>query len=122
LEQRIETQLSILTEIQEYFRRRADVELDYAKNLDNLHKQIGQKHRAQKARFVFFFKKSNSFSKLHFLTDEKLGSFNRSINYGILSFKILVLMLNIIPSCLMYAENICMINLTKLLMILGECL
>jgi SLIT-ROBO Rho GTPase activating protein len=50
LEQRIETQLSILTEIQEYFRRRADVELDYAKNLDNLHKQIGQKHRAQKAK------------------------------------------------------------------------
>jgi SLIT-ROBO Rho GTPase activating protein len=53
LEQRIETQLSILTEVQEYFRRRADVELDYAKNLDNLHKQIGQKHRAQKARLAF---------------------------------------------------------------------
>ena len=50
LEQRIETQLTILAEIQEYFRRRADVELDYAKNLDNLHKQIGQRHRAQKAR------------------------------------------------------------------------
>ncbi|UJR37747.1 hypothetical protein I4U23_030441 [Adineta vaga] len=50
LEQRIETQLAILAEIQEYFKRRADVELDYAKNLDNLHKQVGQKHRAQKAR------------------------------------------------------------------------
>ncbi|CAF1005375.1 unnamed protein product [Adineta steineri] len=50
LEQRIDTQLSILAEIQEYFRRRADVELDYAKNLDNLHRQIGQKHRAQKAK------------------------------------------------------------------------
>ncbi|UJR08493.1 hypothetical protein I4U23_012759 [Adineta vaga] len=50
LEQRIETQLAVLAEIQEYFRRRADVELDYAKNLDNLHKQIGQRHRAQKAR------------------------------------------------------------------------
>ncbi|CAF4073687.1 unnamed protein product, partial [Rotaria magnacalcarata] len=50
LEQRIDTQLSILAEIQEYFKRRADVELDYAKNLDNLHKQIGQKHRTQKAR------------------------------------------------------------------------
>jgi SLIT-ROBO Rho GTPase activating protein len=50
LEQRIETQLTILAEIQEYFKRRADVELDYAKNLDNLHKQTGQKHRAQKAR------------------------------------------------------------------------
>ena len=56
LEQRIETQLAILAEIQEYFRRRADVELDYAKNLDNLHKQIGQKHRAQKQRFVVFSK------------------------------------------------------------------
>ena len=41
MEQRIETQLSILSEIQEYFRRRADVELEYAKNLDYLHKQIG---------------------------------------------------------------------------------
>jgi SLIT-ROBO Rho GTPase activating protein len=50
LDQRIDTQLSILTEIQEYFRRRAEVELEYAKNLDNLHKQIGQKHRAQKAK------------------------------------------------------------------------
>ncbi|CAF4444920.1 unnamed protein product, partial [Rotaria sp. Silwood2] len=50
LEQRIETQLSILSEVQEYFRRRSDVEFDYAKNLDNLHKQIGQRHRAQKAR------------------------------------------------------------------------
>lgn len=50
LEQRIDTQLAILAEIQEYFKRRADVELDYAKNLDNLHKQIGQKHRTQKAR------------------------------------------------------------------------
>ncbi|CAF0862814.1 unnamed protein product [Rotaria sordida] len=50
LEQRIDTQLSILAEIQEYFKRRADVELDYAKNLDNLHKQINQKSRTQKAR------------------------------------------------------------------------
>lgn len=50
LEQRIDTQLAILAEIQEYFKRRADVELDYAKNLDNLHKQIGQKYRTQKAR------------------------------------------------------------------------
>lgn len=55
MEQRIETQLSILTEVQEYFRRRADVELEYAKNLDNLHKQIGQKHRAQKARLILLF-------------------------------------------------------------------
>lgn len=50
LEQRIETQLSILSEIQEYFKRRADVELEYAKNLDNMHKHITQKHRTQKAR------------------------------------------------------------------------
>lgn len=50
LEQRIETQLTILAEIQEYFRRRADVELDYAKNLDNLHKQTAQQKRAPKGR------------------------------------------------------------------------
>ena len=50
LEQRIDTQLLILAEIQEYFKRRAEVELDYAKNLDNIHRQIGQKHRTQKAR------------------------------------------------------------------------
>ncbi len=61
LEQRIETQLAILAEIQEYFRRRADVELDYAKNLDNLHKQIGQKHRAQKARLINFSSKKKIF-------------------------------------------------------------
>jgi len=66
LEQRIETQISIVTEIQEYFRRRADVELDYAKNLDNLHKQISQKHRAQKARLIFLCFEKFLFSNLSF--------------------------------------------------------
>ncbi|CAF1053574.1 unnamed protein product, partial [Didymodactylos carnosus] len=50
LEQRLEVQLSILSDIQDYFKRRAEVELDYAKNLDNLHKQTYQRHKAQKAR------------------------------------------------------------------------
>ncbi|CAF1447627.1 unnamed protein product, partial [Didymodactylos carnosus] len=50
LEQRLETQLSIVSDIQDYFKRRAEVELDYAKNLDNLYKQTYQRHKAQKAR------------------------------------------------------------------------
>lgn len=67
LEQRIETQLSILAEIQEYFRRRADVEIDYAKNLDNLHRSIGQKHRAQKARLIILNRKKEELFKNHVL-------------------------------------------------------
>ena len=50
LEQRLDTQRAIVIEIREYFQRRAEVELEYAKSLDNLQKQIGQRHRTQKAR------------------------------------------------------------------------
>ncbi len=113
MEQRIETQLAILAEIQEYFRRRADVELDYAKNLDNLYKQINQKHRAQKARLEFFFNKKNESFLNFILIDEKLGALTRSAIFGIQLFKTLVLMLNIIQLCLMFVENICLINLMK---------
>jgi hypothetical protein len=88
LEQRIDTQLSIVSEIQEYFRRRADVELDYAKTLDNLHKQIGQKHRTQKAKQVNGYRRqSTKHVHLSLCVDETIGFINRSISFGIRSCK-----------------------------------
>ncbi|XP_076469342.1 SLIT-ROBO Rho GTPase-activating protein 1-like [Babylonia areolata] len=48
LDVKLETEVSIVGELQEFFRRRAEVELDYARNLDKLVKQMITRHRAEK--------------------------------------------------------------------------
>lgn len=50
LDLRIETQVAIVQELQDYFRRRAEVELDYSKSLDKLGKSIQQRHKEQKQK------------------------------------------------------------------------
>ena len=120
LEQRIETQLVILAEIQEYFRRRADVELDYAKNLDNLHKQVGQKHRTQKSRFVLD-RSLRGNEPLSIFTGVKRGSFNPSTNYGTRSFRTHERMSNITRSCRTFAASTCSISSMKSRTTHGAC-
>ena len=50
LDTRMEAQVSIVAELQDFFRRRAEVEMDYSKNLDKLWKtlQLRQKEQKQK--------------------------------------------------------------------------
>merc|ERR1712071_189033 len=50
LDYRMETQISVVGELQDFFRRRAEVELDYSKNLDKLSKSLFQRHKEQKQK------------------------------------------------------------------------
>ena len=52
LDYRVETQISVVGELQDFFRRRAEVELDYSKNLDKLSKSLLVRHREQKQKYV----------------------------------------------------------------------
>uniref|UniRef100_A0A1B6DN07 SLIT-ROBO Rho GTPase-activating protein 1 n=1 Tax=Clastoptera arizonana TaxID=38151 RepID=A0A1B6DN07_9HEMI len=50
LDVRMETQVAVVAELQDYFRRRAEVELDYSKNLDKLAKSLQLRHKEQKQK------------------------------------------------------------------------
>lgn len=52
LDDRKEQQTAIIGELQEYFRRRADVENEYSKSLDRLAKNLSQKQKAEKQRLA----------------------------------------------------------------------
>jgi len=46
----MESQVAVVSELQDYFRRRAEVELDYSKNLDKLAKSLQLRHKEQKQK------------------------------------------------------------------------
>ncbi|KAK0051905.1 SLIT-ROBO Rho GTPase-activating protein 1-like isoform X5, partial [Biomphalaria pfeifferi] len=48
LEIKLDTEVSIVTELQEFFKRRAEVEMEYSRNLDKLVKNMIARHRAEK--------------------------------------------------------------------------
>ncbi|CAG9864812.1 unnamed protein product [Phyllotreta striolata] len=50
LDVRMEQQVSLLTEIQDFFRKRGELELDYSKNLDKLAKTLLLRHKEQKQK------------------------------------------------------------------------
>ncbi|XP_050497536.1 SLIT-ROBO Rho GTPase-activating protein 1-like isoform X1 [Diabrotica virgifera virgifera] len=50
LDVRMEAQVAVLTEIQDFFRRRGELELDYSKNLDKLAKTLHFRHKEQKQK------------------------------------------------------------------------
>ncbi|XP_046387653.1 SLIT-ROBO Rho GTPase-activating protein 1-like isoform X2 [Ischnura elegans] len=50
LDLRMETQVAIVGELQDYFRRRAEVELDYSKNLDKLARTLQLRHKEQRQK------------------------------------------------------------------------
>ncbi|XP_039277865.1 SLIT-ROBO Rho GTPase-activating protein 1 isoform X2 [Nilaparvata lugens] len=50
LDVRMETQVAVVGELQDFFRRRAEVELDYSKNLDKLAKSLQLRHKEQKQK------------------------------------------------------------------------
>lgn len=50
LDLRMEAQVALVTELQDFFRRRGELELDYSKNLDKLAKSIQLRHREQKQK------------------------------------------------------------------------
>ncbi|XP_054277827.1 SLIT-ROBO Rho GTPase-activating protein 1-like isoform X3 [Macrosteles quadrilineatus] len=50
LDGRMETQVALVAELQDFFRKRAEVELDYSKNLDKLAKNLSLRHKEQKQK------------------------------------------------------------------------
>uniref|UniRef100_A0A915J2E3 Uncharacterized protein n=1 Tax=Romanomermis culicivorax TaxID=13658 RepID=A0A915J2E3_ROMCU len=50
LEQRTECQSSLLNELQDFYKRRADIEVDYSKNLDKLNKHLLAKQKADRQK------------------------------------------------------------------------
>ncbi|XP_035212745.1 SLIT-ROBO Rho GTPase-activating protein 1-like isoform X2 [Stegodyphus dumicola] len=50
LDVRVETQVSLVSEIQDYFRRRAEVELEYSKSLEKLAKGLVLRHKTEKQK------------------------------------------------------------------------
>ncbi|KAH9512475.1 SLIT-ROBO Rho GTPase-activating protein 3 [Bulinus truncatus] len=50
LEIKLDTEVSIVTELQEFFKRRAEVEMEYSRNLDKLVKTMIARHRAEKQK------------------------------------------------------------------------
>ncbi|XP_063238687.1 SLIT-ROBO Rho GTPase-activating protein 1-like isoform X2 [Bacillus rossius redtenbacheri] len=50
LDVRMEAQVALVAELQDYFRRRAEVELDYSKNLDKLAKSLQLRHKEQRQK------------------------------------------------------------------------
>ncbi|EEB12153.1 SLIT-ROBO Rho GTPase-activating protein, putative [Pediculus humanus corporis] len=50
LDVRMEAQVALVAELQDYFRKRAELELDYSKNLDKLAKSLQLRHKEQKQK------------------------------------------------------------------------
>lgn len=65
-------QLHLLHELQDFYRRRAEVESEYGRNMEKLVKQTMTKHRNEKQKYTL--------SNLNFYkVTEQLNSFNCSI-------------------------------------------
>lgn len=50
LDVRVESQISLIQELQEFYRRRGEVELDYSKSLEKLAKNLQLRHKEQKQK------------------------------------------------------------------------
>lgn len=50
LDVRMESQVSLIQELQDFFRRRGEAELDYSRSLDKLAKGIQLRHKEQKQK------------------------------------------------------------------------
>ncbi|KAK0164497.1 hypothetical protein PV328_003119 [Microctonus aethiopoides] len=50
LDVRMESQVALVAELQDFFRRRAELELDYSKSLDKMAKSIQMRHKEQKQK------------------------------------------------------------------------
>jgi len=50
LEIRTEAQTSLLAELQDFYKKRADIEADYSKSLEKFSKQLGAKQKADKQK------------------------------------------------------------------------
>ncbi|KRY12040.1 SLIT-ROBO Rho GTPase-activating protein 1 [Trichinella patagoniensis] len=79
LDGRTESQLMLLLELQDYCRKRAEIETDYSKNLDKLHRQIVSRHKTEKQKRENWAQFSSYNMWKMFVEDTKIESRNRSV-------------------------------------------
>lgn len=53
LDVRMEAQVALVAELQDFFRKRAELELDYSKSLDKMARSIQLRHKEQKQKYIF---------------------------------------------------------------------
>lgn len=56
LEQRLDTQIAILFELQDFFKKRAEVEMQYSRDLDKLVKQVYTRHKSERTKYREIFR------------------------------------------------------------------
>jgi len=55
LDQRVECHLGMVSELQDYYRRHSEIEMELSRSLEKLDKQIRVRHKAEKQRSVLLF-------------------------------------------------------------------
>jgi len=60
----MEAQVALVAELQDFFRRRAELELDYSKSLDKMARSIQLRHKEQKQKYGKRILETRSLSRL----------------------------------------------------------
>jgi len=55
LDVRMEAQVALVAELQDFFRKRAELELDYSKSLDKMARSIQLRHKEQKQKYDKYY-------------------------------------------------------------------
>lgn len=79
LENRTDTQISILHEVNDFLKKRAEIDLEYSKQLDKLVKSVMLKYKNEKQKFVFFVK---NYAHKNIVVDEPIGLYIQHVIYG----------------------------------------
>jgi SLIT-ROBO Rho GTPase activating protein len=80
LEQRTDTQVNILNEINEFVKKRAEIELEYSKQLEKLTKSFMIKHKNEKPRRANWSQFSTCTILQQMVDDTKLEAYQRGIS------------------------------------------
>jgi len=77
LDVRMEAQVALVAELQDFFRKRAELELDYSKSLDKMARSIQLRHKEQKQKYDKYYQSISSTSisncTFHILRRRKFG-------------------------------------------------
>uniref|UniRef100_A0A5S6R1P1 Rho-GAP domain-containing protein n=1 Tax=Trichuris muris TaxID=70415 RepID=A0A5S6R1P1_TRIMR len=85
LEGRTESHSALMAELQDFCRRRAEIELEYSKSLEKLHRQIAAKHKAEKQKRESWANFAAYSMWKMFVEETKIESRNRSVMADLLS-------------------------------------
>ncbi|XP_013776117.1 SLIT-ROBO Rho GTPase-activating protein 3-like [Limulus polyphemus] len=79
LDMRVEVQAAIVAEIQDFFRRRAEVELEYSRSLEKLSRSLTLRHKAEKQKREQWHLFSSNLCWEHLLSATRKESRDRAI-------------------------------------------